>query len=107
MSRVVSGLPEYKRKRPTCSITVDDIVLQVVDDLAKKARRTRSDVIETALRLAMKDKQLERTLLGDLSELKLKPASEDKDKAEKLSSEFMRRVVYDEGFLEHERIQIM
>jgi len=102
MSRVVSGSPEYRRKRPTCSITLNDVILQYVDELAKKSRRTRSDVIETALRLAMKDKQLERAILGDLAALKLKPASEDKDKAEKLSSEFMRRLIYDDRFLEHE-----
>ena len=107
MSRVVSGAPEYRRKRPTCSITLNDVVLQYVDDLAKKSGRTRSDVIETALRLAMKDKQLERALLGDLAELKLKSNVEDKDKAQQLSEGFMKRLLIDDSYRGDEWVQVM
>jgi metal-responsive CopG/Arc/MetJ family transcriptional regulator len=101
MSRVVSG-GLYQRKRPTCSITINDTLLSYIDDLARKAHVTRSQVIETAIRLAMKDKQLERTLLGDLAELKQRSEKEDVDKAQQLSERFMRRLLTDPHYLEGE-----
>jgi predicted transcriptional regulator len=103
MSRVVSGTA-YQRKRPTCSITLNDTLLAYIDELARRAHLTRSQVIETAIRVAMKDRQLERALFGDLAELKLRGEKADKEKAEQLSERFMRRLLTDPNYGEWSQV---
>lgn len=99
-----SGDKAYRRRRPTVSITLSEPMLGYVDELAKKSGRTRSDVVELALRLVAERKELESRILG--VKAVAEDIGEEKEKDEDLSRRFMRRLLFDTKN-DHEWLQVM
>lgn len=81
---------KYVRKRPAIKITINQQLLQYIDELAERSGKSRVYVIELGLRIALEGRELERRLGLTSGE-----GGGDRSSSGGSSDAFLRRVLFD------------